>query len=216
MTEQQRQVLAVLQLTEGVTVEQVAHAAGVPWKTAFRRLGLLERDGYAAKHGRAGWQATRRGMSVACATSPLRTDRQRQPRSSMPRAKTFSEKYPDPDGERYGELFLIVRVMRCDLCKRGYSGPGHRMDGSQDLRRGVQGGHTAHHVHRYDRQGMIPVDGAAHDLVAGLGSAETQRAFKTWLLAEGVTLDNVGMEYVAVAEAVRAGERKLTDRDLAW
>lgn len=112
-------------------------------------------------------------------------------------AKPFSKKY-DGTGERYGALFRFVRDMKCWLSIEGYRGPGHEW-----CRDGVQGGSTAHHTGRKDEEGLVPGCGAAHDLYAGLGGRSTRKAFRAWLDSKGLSIERVGLLYVAKAnEAV--------------
>ncbi|KKM21364.1 hypothetical protein LCGC14_1636090 [marine sediment metagenome] len=114
------------------------------------------------------------------------------------RARSFTEKY-DGTGERYGPDFERVKHLPCELCRLGYVGPGHdRSEGSLEL--GEQGGPTAHHVGRYDRDGLIPCDGAAHDLMAGLGGRTRQKRFKAWLAANGYDLKALALQYVTQEE----------------
>lgn len=113
-------------------------------------------------------------------------------------AKPFSKKY-DGTGERYGPLFRLVKSMRCWLSLEGYWGAGHEGCGL-----GQQGDHTAHHVGRRDDEGLIPGCGLAHDLYAGLGGRTTRKAFQAWLDSKGLTLERVGLLYVAKAkEAIK-------------
>ena len=117
-------------------------------------------------------------------------------RSRMKRPKSFSQKY-DGTGERYGPLFLAVRGMQCWLEEERYVGPGH-----EGCWRGAQGGHTAHHLGRLDREGLIPGCGRAHDLYAGLGGALTVQHFRDWLAVRGCSLNEVGQLYVARAAGI--------------
>lgn len=110
------------------------------------------------------------------------------------RRRSFSEKYKG-DGTRYGPLFRAVRGLPCWLCVEGYVGPGHDPSAGP-LTLGAQGGPTAHHVGRHDAEGLIPGDGKAHDLYAGLGGDSTVRHFRAWLEERGLTLEAVGLRYV--------------------
>jgi hypothetical protein len=203
-----------------MTAASVSARCSLTYRAVLRCLWLLDDGGYVRRRAndylrtsRGDAEAARFVPKVGAAKKELKP---RKPRAAMKPGPSFSQRYADPEGERYGALFLVVRVMRCWLCRMGYDGPGHRMDGSQDLRRGAQGGHTAHHLHRLDREGMIPGDGAAHDLYAGLGGDTTQRAFKEWLRTGGVTLEDIGHAYVNDARMIVACETKLKDEDLAW
>ena len=104
-------------------------------------------------------------------------------------------------GTRYGPLFRAVKAMPCWLKAEGYRDRGHEECGP-----GVQmgmysrlDGHTAHHVGRYDEEGLLPVCGRAHDLSAGLGGRTTQLAFRAWLDRRGLSLDRLALDYVGRA-----------------
>lgn len=111
--------------------------------------------------------------------------------------KGFSKRYTGK-GPRYGPLFKAVRDLPCHFCVEGYVGPGHE-DGGRTL--GQQGGPTAHHIGRLDAQGMIPVDGGAHDLCAGRGGDTSIAHFRAWLEEkEGLpwreALEAIGLRYI--------------------
>jgi len=223
MTGKQRDVLSVMQPGKWEAVATLADRLGVPYQGTLRRLWLLEDGNYVERSVDHRYRLLpkaeglrRRFVRPAPRPVPRPKPEPKRQRKTKIKARSFTEKYADQDAERYGKLFMVVRVMRCWLCKMGYDGPGHRMDGSQDLQRGVQGGHTAHHLHRLDREGMIPGDGAAHDLYAGLGGSATQQYFKWWLRERNLTLEQLGLEYVELARTVVAGTRTIADVDLAW
>jgi hypothetical protein len=104
---------------------------------------------------------------------------------------SFSERYTG-NGPRYGQLFRAVRKMPCWLLTQKYTGKGHESCGF-----GAQGGWTAHHVGRNDKDGLVPCCGAAHDLLAGLGGSSTRQEFEAWLKRYGFDLKEVGKRYVA-------------------
>lgn len=116
-------------------------------------------------------------------------------RSKGLRARSFSQRY-DGTGERYGQAFVEVRAMPCWLEQEGYDGLGHEGCGP-----GVQGGHTAHHIGKFDSEGLIPGCGAAHDLYAGLGGRTTAEAFKAWLETMGYELQTVGLTFFELVAA---------------
>lgn len=107
--------------------------------------------------------------------------------------------------DRYGPAWEGVRALPCHLCRLGYRGPGHE-PGQGTL--GQQGGPTAHHVGRLDSEGMIPVDGMAHDLFAGRGGRTAIEHFRRWLEEqEGLpwreAVKAIGLRYYA--EAIPGG-----------
>ncbi|HUT60647.1 MAG TPA: hypothetical protein VNA25_22610 [Phycisphaerae bacterium] len=214
MTSRQREVLAAMVAGQWMTAAAVAsRCPGVSYTGTLRCLWLLEDSGNVARQANeyrrtaaGNEQAHRFELSERVGIKPRGRAR------SFRRGKSFSEKYHDPEGPRYGQLFMVVRVMRCWLCEEGYEGPGHKVG---DCARGVQGGHTAHHTGRLDADGMIPGGGAAHDLYAGLGGDTTQQHFKDWLKAKGVTLTEIGLRYVAKARTVIA-RGGFEDKDLNW
>jgi hypothetical protein len=88
---------------------------------------------------------------------------------------------------RYGPVFDAVRELPCWLWTIKYYGPGH-----QCCSYGSQGGHTAHHLGHLDSDGMIPVCGAAHDLLAGYGGRTTVTRFRDWLEEHDYDVQRVG------------------------
>lgn len=139
--------------------------------------------------------ARRRGMGAGGRRAKRQTP---LTKSARPRAKSFSEKYPDDhDGPRYGPEFRAVRVMPCALCVLGYEGPGHKIG---DCALGETGGPTAHHLGREDRHGLVPCGGAAHDLLHRIGRRATEH-FDAWLEERGYTLEEIGRGYYDQARA---------------
>lgn len=206
MTSQQRAILVLFEPGEVLPVGVVAKRAGQTWKSVRRRLDYLLRDGYVRYLSGAGWALTQKGIE-----GPRRRGRPPKPETRKRIvARSFSEKYDDPESPIYGKFFWIVRVMRCDLDLWGYRGPGHERCG-----RGVQGGHTAHHEGGTDEDGMRPCCGAAHDLFAGLGSARTQRAFRDWSTEVGYDGPKRAKHYVERAKQIVAGNGYL-DAELNW
>ena len=228
MTNRQREILSAMEPGLFLSAASVAARCTATQRGALGRLWMLEDRGYVERRG-SEFTLTKEGAALARTLPPpsrksgkpqlpsrqrvLRIERTGKPAPSAKpkrkkiRTKSFSQKYKDPDGKRYGGLFLRVRVLRCWLEREGYRGRGHPACGP-----GVQGGHTAHHLGRNDEDGLIPGCGAAHDLYAGLGGNETQEEFKGWLRAGGVTLAEVGQAYVNDARIVRRPD----DEDLAW
>jgi len=104
-------------------------------------------------------------------------------------------------GTRYGPLFTAVKAMPCWLNVEGYRGRGHEScgPGVQQGQYSAPDGHTAHHVGRYDEEGLLPVCGRAHDLSAGLGGRTTQLVFQAWLDRQGFGLFEKALEYVGRA-----------------
>lgn len=234
MTARQRLVLAMMRPETWHTCGELAEAADVEYRVALRCLWLLNDSGHVVSEGMTRYRLTQKGAEPArrererlAQNPPARRQRKapkpkaapkpkpapkakRKPRKPL-RKQSFTERYKDPEGPRYGQLFLLVRVMRCWLDQVGYSGRGHHQCGM-----GVQGGHTAHHVGRLDAEGLIPGCGAAHDLYAGLGGAGMQKEFRAWLAAQGFTLPQVGAWYVGHAQGIAAKEETLDDKDLQW
>lgn len=141
--------------------------------------------------------------------SPLRPckceddDRRSVPGSTLKtrtrlKAKPFSKRY-DGKGERYGSLFRAVREMKCWLAVEGYYGIGHEGCGPGTQDSGADPmGFTAHHVGRTDEDGLLPVCGSAHDLVAGYGGRTTQKIFRAWLDSKGLSIEAAARRYVDV------------------
>ena len=195
-----------------MTAAQVAsRCPGVSYAGVLRCLWRLDDSEHVTRQGNE-YRRTARGEGAARSYVMVKKAAPTRKMSSLPRGRTFTERYRDPEGPRYGQLFMIVRVMRCWLCEEGYEGPGHKVGACA---RGAQGGHTAHHTGRLDADGLIPGGGAAHDLYAGLGGHGTQQHFKRWLKAKGVTLTEVGLRYVARARTVIA-RGGIEDKDLNW
>ena len=240
MSPQQRVVLGLLS-DDWIELGDVAeayrtkeNATGDVWVKVTRLLWMLREASYVERHPdgryrlatRGGPPARRARVAPKAAKHPTK---KRQPkRTPKPKPKAKRKRLPDQNtrttstirtvpffkmydgtGKRYGQLFYIVRVLLCALCKRGYRGAGHPECGL-----GAQGGHTAHHVGRFDREGLIPGCGAAHDLYAGLGGEATIREFRGWLLRNGLTLEGLGQEYVEKAKKI-AGGGKYDDAELA-
>lgn len=187
MTSQQRALLSAMPSGEAVEAREIRPTPPQTYMATTRRLQALSRSGYVTFTG-DGWMLTAKGEAEA-RRGPV------VPRPARPvgkpkplRARSFSQTHKDPEADRYGQLFQIVRVLRCWLDRERY--PGHVCG------LGAQGGHTAHHVGRKDEDGLIPGCGAAHDLYAGLGGRETQRVFRKWLREGGVTLEEIGFAYV--------------------
>lgn len=234
MTSRQREILSAMTPGKWMSATSVAARCTATQRGAIQRLWILEDSGYVERRGNE-FALTRKGAELARAL-PAPQQKAEKPRAvPQPRLarivrtgkpapgkkrkkakrikrQSFSQKYKDPDGKRYGELFMIVRLLSCWLCDEGYNGPGHKVG---DCAIGAQGGHTAHHVGRYDEDGMIPGGGKAHDLYAGIGGSETVAHFRGWLGSKRVTLKQVGLEYVEKAKRIKeAGGFK--DTDLAW
>ncbi len=123
--------------------------------------------------------------------SPLRPCRCERPtrrrawNSTLP-ASTGLKRSPD----RYGPAFEAVKRLPCVLWTLAYYGPGHECCGF-----GAQGGHTAHHVGRLDSEGLLPVCGKAHDMIAGRGGEKEQEAFQFWLATQGHDLHEIALRY---------------------
>ena len=120
------------------------------------------------------------------------------------RTRSFSNMF-DGRGDRYGVLFLAIREMRCWLWVENYYGPGHECctKGVQDSPNSQHPeGATAHHVGRFDEQGLIPGCGAAHDLYKGLGGRTTIQRFRAWLDENGINLQEVALGYVEAAKEI--------------
>lgn len=235
MTSRQREILAAMKPGEWMTAAAISARCSASHGTALRRLWILEDGGYVSRKANTYRRLPRGDAEAMKAPPPVAEVGARQlpkprtrpkqkamrrstvpkkpkPRKKPKRRKSFSEKYKDPNGKRYGELFMIVRLLSCWLCDEGYNGPGHKVG---DCAIGVQGGHTAHHVGRYDEDGMIPGGGKAHDLYAGLGGSETVAHFRGWLGSKRVSLKEVGLEYVAKAKRIKDGGG-FKDTDMAW
>lgn len=107
----------------------------------------------------------------------------------------------DGRGDRYGVLFVAIREMRCWLWVENYYGPGHPCctKGAQDSDHSPNG-QTAHHFGRWDEDGLTPVCGGAHDLLAGLGGRTTIQRFRSWLDENGINLQEVALGYVEAAK----------------
>lgn len=110
-------------------------------------------------------------------------------------------------GTRYGPLFTAVKKLPCWLKAEGYRGRGHEScgPGVQQGQYSAPDGHTAHHVGRYDEEGLLPVCGRAHDLSAGLGGRTTQKEFRSWLDRNGISLERRALDYLGQAD-VLAGD----------
>lgn len=204
MTARQREVLAAMVPGKAETAGAIASRGSLNHRTIGSLLRRLEAGGYVSCDTFGAWRLTPAGHRVwqraalplvskaLVRKGPVKPKRK-------PRRRSFSERYKDPNGPRYGQLFLIVRVLACWLKVEGY--PGH------ECGPGAQGGHTAHHVGRYDRDGLIPGCGRAHDLYAGLGGRTEQEEFKAWLREGGVTLKEIGFAYVVKAnDIVKRGD----------
>lgn len=234
MTARQREILSAMTPGEWMSSTSVAARCTATRQGALQRLWMLEDSGHVERRGTE-FALTRKGAELARALPPPQQKAERPravPRPRLARIvrtskpapgkkprkarrikrRSFSEKYKDPEGKRYGELFMIVRLLSCWLCDEKYEGPGHKVG---DCAIGAQGGHTAHHVGRYDADGLIPGGGKAHDLYAGLGGSGTVAHFRGWLGSKHVTLKQVGLEYVAKALRIRDGGG-FRDEDLAW
>lgn len=146
-----------------------------------------------------------RQMCPECGSplDPCKCERTAEPRAwnstlaagRKARPRSFTERTRNATA-RYGPLFRAIRDLPCWLDSVGYRGSGHRRCGP-----GVQGGHTAHHVARTDAQGLLPGCGAAHDLYAGYGGAETVAEFRAFLDFGGYELERVALAYVRGAGA---------------
>lgn len=192
MTSNQRAVLQAMGASWRSTADIVSRS-GMPYRKVRQCLYLLQKAGH-VDHETGRWRVTPKGEAPQRRAAPARKPTTRR----KLKAKPFR---PRPDATRYGQLFQIVRVLRCWLCVEGYQGPGHTVG---NCAIGVQGKHTAHHVGRLDEEGLIPGGGAAHDLYAGLGGKRTVAHFRKWLKERGLTLEEVGQMYVAKARAIIA------------
>lgn len=204
MTGRQREVLAVMLPNAWIGTPELANACRTSLSGLRPLLGRLEESGHVLRRG-GEWMLSPKGLAVWRRAAP---PEERRPRRRL-KARPFTAAHSDPASPRYGQLFMIVRVMRCWLDREGYRDAGHYECG-----RGVQGGHTAHHVGRLDADGLIPGCGAAHDLYAGLGGEETLRIFRRWLREGGATLAEIGQGYVEDARAIAARGR-WNDQDMA-
>ena len=236
MTEQQRTVLGLLSSTEGVGEVEIVHAyrdlvmaetgttpSGVYQKVRRLLFILRDREEVVVDYRGKYWLAPKAEEVARRAKAAPKKKKPKYPirtRVQLPKKKirrqSFSQKY-DGTGEKYGQLFLIVRVLKCDLLVMGYTGLGH-----PQCQRGVQGtgGHTAHHVcQQIDALGLLPGCGAGHDLYAGLGGRKVRLAFTTWCKANGYDIIQRGLVYVAQARGiVDAGVTAgvIPDNDLRW
>lgn len=206
MTAKQRAVLAAI--GTWTSAAEIANSTGNTFLETLRLLRLLEDREYVVRRNRSEFVVTPKGVPFRERGRLERTQPTKRPRRFS--STSFSKKYADPKGSRYGGLFLVVRVLRCWLDGAGYFGPGHRECGL-----GVQGGHTAHHVGRLDEEGLIPGCGRAHDLYARLGGIETVEAFDAWLEETGYGIEETALIYVVRAKKVTE-DRSYEHEDLAW
>ena len=123
--------------------------------------------------------ATQQCPECGSPLTPCKCDKPKKPRTRL-RRRPFAETRTD---DRYGPTFEAVRRLPCMLAVLRYDGPKHESCGP-----GVQGGHTAHHVGKLDREGLLPGCGLAHDLYAGIAGRRPQLAFDGWLKEHGLDL----------------------------
>ena len=130
-------------------------------------------------------------MCAECG-SPLRPCRCERPKkskawnSTLPQG-SFADARTD---ERYGPAWERVKKLPCVLYTLNFYGVGHQCCGYGEMT-----GHTAHHLSRLDRDGIIPCCGKAHDLLHNRGSKRTQATFRTWTEANAVDWQAVGLRY---------------------
>jgi len=117
----------------------------------------------------------------------------------MPKPKGPREKR-SKHGTRFGPLFRWVKAQPCWLAqaedKAGVPTDERHACGTL----GETGGHTAHHVDRYDGLGLVPGCGEAHDRYHGLGSRKQLATFQAVLTRLNTTLKRVGLRYLVRAK----------------